>query len=282
LGFRTFGIVGYGHMGQFMARSLARHGEVLVTDRMSPDLAAPDLRPGAHRHPVRPASLDDVARCDVVMLAVPFAALSPVLGAVSGTLGPDTVVMEVVSTKVLSTELLTRVLAGHGHLLATHPLFGPPSMAKMAKGDRLVVTHRRGDRAEEFLEFLRRKFGVVVHEMLPEDHDRAMAYMQALPFFIARALVDLDIQGLQHRDLLSIPSFEKLATIAMIEEHHTDAMFDTSQRSNPFAAAARKQLVQVLAKLDAEIGAGHTSHHTGMHADPDLLQPEALQPDPSA
>ena len=80
-----------------------------------------------------------------------------------------------------------------------------------------------------------------------------MAYMQSLPFFIARALVEIDVLELPYRDLLAIPSFEKLASIAMIEEHHSAGMFDTSQRSNPFADEAREMFLNVLRRLDKEI-----------------------------
>jgi prephenate dehydrogenase len=132
-------------------------------------------------------------------------------------------------------------------------------MKKMRKGQRLVVTHARGDRAQAALRFLRKQYGLDIHEMSPQDHDRSMAYMQALPFFIARALVDLGFLEIEHRDALSLPSFEKLAAIAAIEEHHTDGMFDTSQRSNPFAADARRHFIEVLEKLNAEIDAGHIS-----------------------
>jgi prephenate dehydrogenase len=271
LRFHRFGIVGYGHFGAFMARSLARHGTVLVSD-VGAVAVPPRRRLGSGR--VRAAELAEVATCELVLVAVPFAALEPVLTAIRPALHPESVVMEVVSTKVASTELLTGVLAGHANLLATHPLFGPPSMKGMGRGQRLVVTHEQGPRARAFLAFLERRYGVTLHAMSAEEHDRAMAYMQALPFFVARALVGLDYLELEHRRALSFPSFEKLAALAAIEEHHTDAMFDTSQRSNPFAAAARHQLIEVLTKLNAEIGAGHVEFRTHVHADPGTLAAE--------
>ena len=40
-----------------------------------------------------------------------------------------------------------------------------------------------------------------------------MAYMQALPFFIAGPC-EIDVLELPYRELLSLPSFEKLASIA--------------------------------------------------------------------
>ncbi|MGH9024694.1 MAG: prephenate dehydrogenase/arogenate dehydrogenase family protein, partial [Acidimicrobiia bacterium] len=261
--FTKFGIVGYGHFGKFMARSFARErgASVLVSDIDATRL--PRRGRGT-----RAAELPEIARCDVVVVAVPFADLEEALKGLRDRLGDDTVVMDVVSTKSLATGLLRNVLGDHTNLLATHPLFGPPSMKRMRKGQHLVVTYTQGERAEGFRRFLEKRFGLEILEMSPEAHDRTMAYMQALPFFVARALVDLDILELEHRDVLSLPSFEKLATIAAIEQHHTDGMFETSQRSNPFAAGARRQFIEILEELNGEIDRGQFTLHPDVHADP--------------
>jgi prephenate dehydrogenase len=244
--FKTFGVIGFGHFGQFMGRSLASRGDVLVTDADLDRLA--DFPDG-----VRAASIHEIATADVVVLAIPFSALEPVLGQIRDLVPPPTVVMDVVSTKARATALLEKVLADHPNVLATHPLFGPPSMERMQPGDRVVVTLQRGERAEAFVRFLEETFGVQIVPMPAEAHDRAMAYMQSLPFFIARALVNIDIEGLEHRDTLEIPSFQKLVEIATIEEQHTVDMFDTSQISNPYAEEARAHFLDVLAKLQEEI-----------------------------
>jgi len=246
--FETFGVVGYGHFGQFLAASLARLGKVLAYDV---DDAKLDNAPDG----VRSAPLVEVAAADVVVLAVPFSALESVLHEVRDLLGRDTVVMDVVSTKERAGKLLEEILPPDANLLATHPLFGPPSMAQIEPGLRLVVTTERGPAAARFRGFLEEELGLEVVSIPPDEHDRAMAYMQSLPFFIARALVSIDLLELKHRDVLAIPSFEKLAEIAFIEQQHTVDMFDTSQISNPYADEARRQFVSALQQLQAEIEA---------------------------
>lgn len=247
--FASFGIIGYGHFGQLIGGSLATAGEVLVHDP-DPAVAA---QVTADHHPVRVAPLAEVAGCDVVILAVPFAALSEVLALIRPLLGSTTVVMDVVSTKATVTERLGAELGDHPNLLATHPLFGPPSMTELAPGQRLVVTFQRGERAAAFLAMLRRAFGLEIVEVSPDEHDRAMAYMQSLPFFIARALVDIGLLELPDKERLGIPSFEKLASIAAIEQHHTHEMFETSQLSNPYARQARLELLDALRRLQKEL-----------------------------
>lgn len=246
--FETFGIIGFGHFGQFLAPSLARHGKVLVHD-------ADDAKVEHASDGVRAASLDEVAAADVVVLAVPFTALAGVLGEIRDRLGHDTVVMDVVSSKQRATELLEEILPADANLLATHPLFGPPSMPRIEPGLRIVVTAERGPAAASLREFLAQQLGLVVVSLSPDEHDRAMAYMQSLPFFIARALVSIDLLQLENRDILAIPSFEKLAEIAFIEQQHTVDMFDTSQISNPYADEARRHFVAALQQLQREIEA---------------------------
>ena len=130
----------------------------------------------------------------------------------------------------------------------------------MQSGQRLVVTFARGERAGAFLAWLRRKYGLDVVAIDADDHDRAMAYMQALPFFVARALVSLQVDHLPHvphRDQLSLPSFEQLERIAAIEHLHSDDMFETCQQSNPYAQMARQQLIDALIGLHDELARGH-------------------------
>jgi prephenate dehydrogenase len=246
--FETFGIVGYGHFGQFLASSLAQHGKVLAYD-------ADDAKLEHATDGVRPASLAEVAATDVVILAVPFSALAGVLREIRDLLARDTVVVDVVSTKERAGKLLEEILPADANLLATHPLFGPPSMARIEPGLRVVVTAERGQAAAAFREFLEEQLGLEVVALSGEEHDRAMAYMQSLPFFIARALVSIDVLELKHRDDLAIPSFEKLAEIAFIEQQHTVDMFDTSQISNPYADEARRHFLSALQQLQAEIEA---------------------------
>jgi prephenate dehydrogenase len=241
---QTFGIVGYGHFGSFLAHSLAEHGrEVLVTDADTGRL--PTTSDG-----VRPATIAEIAHADVAVIAVPFASFEPAVTELRRHLVDDTVVMDVVSIKARATDLLETILAGHPNVIASHPLFGPPSMPRIEPGNRIVITRQAGPRAADLRAYLEDDLQLVVLDRDASEHDRTMAYMQALPFFIARALSELDLPP---DDLLAIPSYEKLVLIAGIEEHHTQEMFDTSQLANPYAAAVRREFLEALMKLDADI-----------------------------
>ncbi len=245
--FGTFGVVGYGHFGAFFARSLADHGKVLVCD-------VDDARLSVDVEGVRAAPIEEVAQADVVVVAVPFGSFEAAVRLLRDHLRPETVVMDVVSTKERATRVLQDLLADHPNVLATHPLFGPPSMARVEPGQRIVVTYEKGAGAGALRAFLASGdggLGLYVLERTPEEHDEAMAYMQALPFFIARALVALDLP--HNEDVMSIPSYEKLANIAEIEKHHTEEMFLTSQLANPYAEQVRTAFLDALRALDEHI-----------------------------
>ena len=241
----TFGIIGYGHFGAFLASSLERHGSVLVADADASKLPL-------EGDGIRRAPLAETAAADAVVLAVPFDALEDVLAEIRPLVRPETVLMDVVSTKARATGLLEDSLSWHPNVLATHPLFGPPSMESI-EGQRLVVTFQRGEQAGAFRTFLEQELRLETIDVTPDEHDRQMAYMQALPFFIARALVELDIPTLREKSALSIPSFEKLATIASIEQHHSESMFLTSQLSNPYAEEARERFLDALLRLNESL-----------------------------
>lgn len=67
-----YAIIGFGAIGQALARAFARQGlEVVVASRRSPDDLAPQA--GAIGPSVVPATLGDALRRDIVFLAIPFA-----------------------------------------------------------------------------------------------------------------------------------------------------------------------------------------------------------------
>ena len=67
----TYAIVGFGSVGQALARTFARKGmKVLVASRRSPEALAPQAQEIGPT--IVPASLEDALEADTVFLAVPF------------------------------------------------------------------------------------------------------------------------------------------------------------------------------------------------------------------
>ena len=222
---KTLGLIGFGQFGQLAAGVLSRHFDVLVAD------TAPDAEATARRMGVAFGSLADAAGRDVVIFAVPVVAMQAAFAAAAPHLRPGALAIDVGSVKMLPARWMTEMLPAQVDLVATHPLFGPQSAKAGLAGLRLVVCPIRGDRYEKVAAF-GRSLGLTVTVTTPEEHDREMAYVQALTHLIGRSLVNLGIPDEQ----LKTASYQHLLELCSLIGADTFELFTAIQTQNPFAA----------------------------------------------
>lgn len=222
---KSLGVVGFGQFGQLAVRILKSHYEVLVTD------PAPGAAAAAAQAGVAFGSLQEAAGCDVVVVAVPVAAMREVFAAMAPYLKPGALVVDVGSVKMLPVQWMSELLPAHVDLVATHPLFGPQSARDSLQGLRFVICPVRGERHERVAEF-GRSLGLTVTVTTPEEHDREMAYVQALTHLIGRSLVNLGIPDEQ----LKTVSYQHLLELCSLIGADTFELFTAIQTQNPFAA----------------------------------------------
>ena len=241
------GIVGFGRFGRSLGELVAESGiPVRAYDRHAP---VP--------HPFAAGSLQELVRASqAVVLAVPVPALEAVVAEASAFLTGAHLVMDVASVKVKPAGIFERQLGSRVPWAATHPLFGPASLARRERPLRVVVCP--GDRhpaAVEAAEHLYTRLGCQVRLQAAEAHDREMARTHALGFLIAKAFIDLGI-GSEPESVP--PSFRGIA--ATIESVREDAghLFTAILTDNPFAAGARREFLDALSRLDEEL-----AHPTG-------------------
>jgi prephenate dehydrogenase len=135
--------------------------------------------------------------------------------------------------------------------VATHPLFGPASLARRERPLRVVVCpNDRHPAAVEAAAGLYTRIGCQVRLQEAEAHDREMARTHALGFLIAKAFIDLGI-GSEPESVP--PSFRGIS--ATIESVREDAghLFTAILRDNPFAAGARQDFIDALTRIDGEL-----------------------------
>jgi prephenate dehydrogenase len=197
-------------------------------------------------------SVQDVTvAADYVVLAVPVPRMRDALLELRPHLRPEQIVLDVGSVKVHPAAALEAVLGGAIPWCATHPLFGPSSLALAERPLRVVLCpapDRYGHaNAAARVRDLYQRIGCEVIEQTPEGHDRVMAHTHALTFFVAKGMIDA---GAGMEVPFAPPSFQAMARA--IETVRADAghLFTAIARDNPFAAEARKQLVQSLAAID--------------------------------
>jgi prephenate dehydrogenase len=238
------GIIGFGTFGRFLAEHIAKYGDVAVYDR-SPD----ERKPRSPR--VRLVSLEEVLKQPVIGLAVPVQELEGLLREIGPRVRPDALVVDLASVKTVPVELMLKYLPKTCDIVATHPLFGPQSARKGVAGLKVVTWPVRvsDKRYAELKEFLTGAVGLELQEVSPEEHDRAMAYVQSLTFAIGKAL---DATGLPQTEL-GTATYEHLLDIRRIVANDTPELFETIQRFNPYAAEVRQRFEGEFEKIERDL-----------------------------
>jgi len=254
-------LLGFGRFGRALGSLLA---EAQIPHRaFDPHADVPEA--------VRASGLADlVAGASVVVVAVPVPRTREALEALRPHLTPDQTVLDVGSVKVHPAADLEAVLGDAIPWVATHPLFGPVSLALAERPLRVVVCPSpRHPQAAARARELYRRIGCEVIEQTPEGHDRAMAHTHALTFFVAKGMLDA---GAGMDVPFAPPSFQAISRT--IETVRSDAghLFAAIQRENPFAAAARRQLLEALVEIDRALEAtpADPSPESARFAIPDL------------
>jgi prephenate dehydrogenase len=237
----SLGLVGFGQFGQLAAGVLKDHFDVRVSD---PTPAAPAR---AEALGVGFESLEAVASREIVVVSTPVAAMRDVFAAIAPHLRPGALVVDVGSVKALPSRWMVELLPAHVDIVATHPLFGPQSVARDGlAGGRFVVCPVRGDRHACVADF-GRGLGLDVTVTTPEAHDQEMAYVQALTHLIGRTLVNLNIPD----ETLATPSYQHLLDLCGLIGADTFELFAAIQVQNPYAPeVVRAFVAQARALLD--------------------------------
>ena len=231
----SIGIIGFGQMGQFLARHLNERHDVVAADALDRAKEAAALG-------IQFAGAAEAAGQDVVIFAVPTSALRQAIAAAKPFLRADAIVLDICSVKVLPCRLMSEL---PNEIVGTHPLFGPQSGAGGIAGLPVVVCPVRASAAT--LDAVRNLFlglGLDVIVATPEEHDQAMATSHALLHFIALPLMRLGDQRIK------ISALDKARALADVFRHDSPQLFRDVQMLNSFAAPLRKQLIKQLQEID--------------------------------
>jgi prephenate dehydrogenase len=198
--FEQLGIIGCGLMGGSFALAMKRAGLVkrIVGYSKSPSTTAKALQLGVID--VEAASaLQAVSGSDIVLIAVPVAAIEGTFKAIKHMITPDMLIMDVGSTKTDVVEAAQRILGSLvGSFVPTHPIAG-----KEVSGvenadinlykDRQVIFTPIGRTLTAQLsraQMIWTTLGCKVQSMSPEAHDAAFAAVSHLPHLLAFAMMN--------------------------------------------------------------------------------------------
>lgn len=198
--FEQLGIIGCGLMGSSFALAMKRAGLVkrIVGYSKSPSTTAKALQLGVID--VEAASaLQAVSGSDIVLIAVPVAAIEGTFKAIKHMITPDMLIMDVGSTKTDVVDSAQRVLGSLvGSFVPAHPIAGKEvsgvenADVNLYNGRQVIFTPigrtltAQLSRAESVWTAL----GCNVQSMSPEAHDAAFAAVSHLPHLLAFAMMN--------------------------------------------------------------------------------------------
>lgn len=224
--FEQLGLIGCGLMGSSFALALKRAGLVkrVVGYSKSPSTMERARQMGVID--VEAASaLMAVSGADMVLLAIPVSATEATFKAIRHLVTPNTLIMDVGSTKSDVVDAARRILRGNvGSFVPCHPIAGKEvsgvenADVDLYKGKQVILTPSEDtftvqlQKASDVWNAL----GCHVVTMSPKAHDAAYAAVSHLPHLLAFALISA-LGGQEHgKDYLSLagPGFRDFTRIA--------------------------------------------------------------------
>lgn len=198
--FEQLGIIGCGLMGSSFALAMKRAGLVkrVVGYSKSPSTTARALQMGIID--VESASaLQAVSGSDIVLIAVPVAAVEATFKAIKNLITPYMLVMDVGSTKNDVVEAAQRILGPLvGTFVPAHPIAGKElsgvehADADLYKGKQVIFTPIGRTKTEQLSQAaaIWTALGCKVQSMSPEAHDAAFAAVSHLPHLLAFSMMN--------------------------------------------------------------------------------------------
>ncbi|AZO76286.1 MULTISPECIES: prephenate dehydrogenase [unclassified Bosea (in: a-proteobacteria)] len=254
----SIGLMGFGAFGRLIARHLRPHCRLLAFD--------PTLPADATSGGIIAADPAEIAACDIVILAVPVAALSEAIATLRPHLGAGAIVVDVGSVKIGPAMTMLAQLPEDVEIVGTHPLFGPQSGRDGIAGLKIAICPIRGRSAWRIAAFLRRMLRLKVIMTTPEAHDREAAMVQGLTHLIAKILVRME--PLPRR--MTTASFDLLMRATEMVRHDSPGVFLAIEQANPHARPVRDRFFALAEEMRA---------HLDRDRSPANGTREALQPD---
>ena len=129
-------------------------------------------------------------------------------------------------------------------------MFGPESAAADMRGHTLVMCPEvSAPSAYKKVVLFAHMLGLRVIELTCEQHDKDIAVVQGLTFFVAQALVNMGV----HDQILHTATFQRLLNLADIERHHSKELFATIQLGNDHTARVRGEFLKAAIAINDDL-----------------------------
>ena len=224
--FEQLGLIGCGLMGGSFALALKKAG---LVKRVVGYSKSPSTTERARQMGVidveAPSALLAVSGADIVLLAVPVSATEATFKAIRHLITPNTLIMDVGSTKRDVVDAARRVLRDNvGCFVPAHPIAGKEvagvehADANLYSGRQVILTPIERTFTVQLKKAISlwTALGCSVTQMSPQAHDAAYAAVSHLPHLIAFALMNSITNQPQGADHIALagPGFRDFTRIA--------------------------------------------------------------------
>ncbi|MEK7203355.1 MAG: prephenate dehydrogenase/arogenate dehydrogenase family protein [Patescibacteria group bacterium] len=159
-----FGIIGgNGKMGNWFKIFFERNNLPVIISDLKTELS----------------NIEIAKRADIIIVSVPIQKFSVVIKEIKPFLKNDSLLTDITSLKTQPIKEMSKCCCG---VLGMHPLFGP--LAPDLKNQNIVFCYQKNNHWVDFLKKLFQKNNANVIEISAKEHDRQMAFTQALLYFI--------------------------------------------------------------------------------------------------
>ena len=243
----TIGIMGFGAFGRLMAHHLQPQFALHVCDPANAPAA------DASGQGLQPATVTEVAACDLVILAVPVPAIPEAIAALRPHLRAGAIVLDVGSVKIDPAQAMQAALPEDVEIIGTHPLFGPQSARNGLAGLKIALCPIRGKSTPRIAAFLRHVLKLKVIVTTADAHDREVAMVQGLTHLIAKILVRMEPLP----RTMTTASFDLLMQATEMVRYDAPNVFMAIERANPHAKAVRDRFFALAEEMRLFLEIGH-------------------------
>jgi prephenate dehydrogenase len=190
---------------------------------------------------------------DWVMFAVPVHILPSLASSLCPLLPQGCLLLDFSSVKKEPLEVLCKSAPIHAEILGIHPLFGPLISSPVGQIIAFTPASNNGTQSSHFRELLK-SVGFLVSEVDAQEHDEAMAFVQALTHFAYLSFAQAIVSGAQSLAKLSnlrTPPFHFLSAFAGRILSGSPATYINIQRT-PAARRIRNSFLNAASRLDED------------------------------
>jgi len=183
----------------------------------------------------------------IIILAVPINQIQNVLRQISPFVQKDVLVIDVCSVKEKPIQWMKQLLPKSVSILGTHPMFGPDSAKDRIKGKTIVLCPERILNPQlNAIKKRLKKNGLNVIVTTSTEHDKQVAYTQALVHFFARSWNAMQLPPQK----ITTESFSKLNEISRTLMNDSEELFFDMHRYNRFAKEASRVYQKKILNLE--------------------------------